>query len=282
VLEIAIASGKGGTGKTTLSTNLARVLSASHAVSYVDCDVEAPNGGLFLQPRIDQRIPVYRPVPKVDESRCDFCGECSDFCQYNAIAVLKERVIVFPELCHGCGGCLMVCPRDAISERQQPIGVVELGEAGSVAFAAGRLRIGETATVRLIRELRERARKAEITILDAPPGTSCPVVTSVYGVDVVVLVTEPTPFGLHDLRVAVETMRKLGIPMGVVVNRAGIGDNRVEEYCRREEVPIWGRIPDERQVAEAYSRGELASEVLPEFRERIEAIAGRLLQEVAA
>jgi len=191
-------------------------------------------------------------------------------------------VIVFPELCHGCGGCLMVCPRDAISERQQPIGVVELGEAGSVAFAAGRLRIGETATVRLIRELRERARKAEITILDAPPGTSCPVVTSVYGVDVVVLVTEPTPFGLHDLRVAVETMRKLGIPMGVVVNRAGIGDNRVEEYCRREEVPIWGRIPDERQVAEAYSRGELASEVLPEFRERIEAIAGRLLQEVAA
>lgn len=280
--RIAIASGKGGTGKTTLGTNLARILSTSHSVSYVDCDVEAPNGRLFLHPRIDEKITVYRPVPYVDESKCDFCGECSQFCQYHAIAVLNRRVVVFPELCHGCGGCLMVCPRNAISERESPIGVIESGEADGIRFIEGRLAIGETSSVRLIREVLHRAQDSEMMILDAPPGTSCPVVASIHGADTVVLVTEPTPFGLHDLKIAVQVARRLDIRAGVVVNRVGVGDERVEDYCRKEGVPIWGRIPDDRRVAEAYSRGELACETVPGFREQIEGIAGRLMVEVAA
>lgn len=282
MLQLAIASGKGGTGKTTLSTSLARVLSARYAVNYVDCDVEAPNGALFLRPKIEKHITAYRPVPYVDELQCDLCGECSRFCQYHAITVLKDRVLVFPELCHGCGGCTLVCPRDAITERERPIGTIELGNAGGIGFARGLLAIGETSSVRLIHELRRRAGRREITILDAPPGSSCPVVTTINGADLVVLVTEPTPFGLHDLRVAVRMVRQLDIPMGVVVNRVGIGDEGVERYCRDEKVPIWGRIRDDRKVAEAYSRGEMPSATVAGFREQVEQIASRLTAGVPA
>ncbi len=280
MLQIAIASGKGGTGKTTLSTSLARILSAKYPVNYVDCDVEAPNGALFLKPKIEQRLPAYRPVPVVDHSRCDLCGECSSFCQYHAITVLKDRVLVFPELCHGCGGCTLVCPRNAITEREQQIGTIELGDAGGIGFAQGLLSIGETSSVRLIHELRHRAGRREITILDAPPGSSCPVVTTINGSDLVILVTEPTPFGLHDLKVAVRMVRQLEIPMGVVLNRVGIGDEGVEQYCRDENVPIWGRILDDRKVAEAYSRGEMPGETVVGFREQVEQLASRLTQEV--
>jgi len=282
LLQLAIASGKGGTGKTTLSTSLARVLSSGYAVNYVDCDVEAPNGALFLKPKIEQRITAYRPVPDVGASRCDLCGECSRFCRYHAITVLRDRVLVFPELCHGCGGCTLVCPRDAITEREQPIGTIELGSAGEIGFARARLAIGETASVRLIHELRRRVGSREITILDAPPGSSCPVVTTVNGADVVVLVTEPTPFGLHDLEGAVRMVRQLEIPLGVVINRVGIGDEGVERYCREENVPIWGRILDDRRVAEAYSRGEMPGDTVAGFREQVQQIAARLRAEAPA
>ena len=284
MFSIAVASGKGGTGKTILSTNLARICADRHSLSvqYVDCDVEAPDGHLFLKPDIRRRITVTQPVPFVDESRCNYCGDCSQFCHFNAIAVLNQRVLVFPELCHGCGGCSKVCAEGAVIERERPIGVIGLGTAGKVAFAQGRLAIGETATVRLIGELRRHVHDSDIAILDAPPGTTCPTVASIRNVDAVVLVTEPTAFGLHDLRLAVEMTRTLGIPMGVVVNRVGLGDDRVDEYCQAEGVPIWGRIPDDREVAEAYSRGDLACEAVPSFRSHIEQFAERLISEMAA
>jgi MinD superfamily P-loop ATPase len=282
MFSIAVASGKGGTGKTTISTNLARLFVERFATQYVDCDVEAPNGHLFLKPGVRQAMTVCRPVPAIDESACTHCGVCGDFCRFHALAVLSNRVLVFPELCHGCGGCAKVCDAGAVLERELPIGTIEFGQSGRLAFAGGRLAVGETASVRLIRELRRRTRPHEITILDAPPGTTCPVVATVRGVDAVVLVAEPTPFGLHDLRLAVEMGRQLEIPMGVVINRDGVGDERVAEYCAAERLPVWARIPEDRRVAEAYARGELACEVVPAFRRRLEQLAACLMREAAA
>jgi len=282
VFTIAFASGKGGTGKTTISTNLAWLCAERLATQYVDCDVDAPNGRLFLKPKIRQAITVYRPVPDIDESACTHCGVCGEFCRFHALAVLSSRVLVFPELCHGCGGCVKVCDARAVLEREHPIGTIEFGESGRLAFAEGRLAVGETASVRLIRELRRRARPHEMTILDAPPGTSCPVVAAIRGAHAAVLVAEPTPFGLHDLRLAVEMTRQLEIPVGVVINRDGVGEERLAEYCAAERVPIWGRIAEDRLVAESYARGELACQVVPAFRRRLEQLAASLVREVAA
>lgn len=279
---IAVASGKGGTGKTTISTNLARVCAERCATQYADCEVEAPNGHLFLQPEIRESITVCRPVPVIDELACAHCGECGDFCRNHALAVLADRVLVFPELCRGCGGCMQVCVAGAVRERDRPIGAIELGQADRVSFTQGRLAVGETASVRLVRGLRRRQEPCEAAILDAAPGTICPVVATIRDTDLVLLVTEPRPFGLHDLNLAVEMVRQFGLPTGVVINRAGIGDERVERYCQPEGLPVWVRIPEERRVAEAYSRGELACEAVPGFRGRIEQLASRLLCEVGA
>jgi len=271
---IAVASGKGGTGKTTVATNLATTAAESgRKVQLLDCDVEAPNSHLFLRPGIERSETVGVPIPKVDEEKCDACGECGKICQYSAIVSLKTKPLVFPELCHGCGGCKLVCPRGAITETPREVGVVEEGPAGDVAFAGGRLRIGEAMAPPLIKAVKERANDDGLVIIDAPPGTSCPVIEALRGADFVLLVTEPTPFGLNDLTIAVDTVRKLGLPFAVVVNRAAPERQSVRIYCDDEGIDILAELPDDRRVAEAYSRGELAARAVPEFATRFRAVA---------
>lgn len=263
---IAIASGKGGTGKTTVTTNLAQVaVDQGLKVSYLDCDVEEPNGHIFLKPKLTQKISVSVPVPVVDEDKCTACGKCKEICQYGAIAVLGKTVITFPNLCHGCGVCTLVCPTGAITEAGREVGIVEEGTAGGIRFVHGRLRIGEAMSPPLIREVKKRAHEQEVTIIDAPPGTSCPVIQSVRGTNYVVLVTEPTPFGLNDLKLAVDMLRVLKLQFGVVINRADIGDQAVFDYCANESIEVLLQIPDDRRIAEAYSRGQIAIQALPEY-----------------
>lgn len=264
-MKLAIASGKGGTGKTTVAVNLAQV--SGPRVQLLDCDVEEPNAHLFLKGTLHEKESVCIPIPHVDASLCDGCGECGRFCQYHAIVSLnKTTAMVFPEMCHGCGGCAQVCPRRAIHEEGKPIGVVETIEARNVTLIQGRLDVGVAMAPPLVRAVKARLYDGVPSILDAPPGTSCPMVATIRGTDFVVLVTEPTPFGLHDLGLAVETVRQTGIPFGVVVNRLGAGDDRVHSFCREQAIPILLEIPDDRRVAEAYSRGELIVEALPEYR----------------
>lgn len=278
--QLAIASGKGGTGKTTVSTNLALALSQRMAVQYIDCDVEAPNGHLFLKPEIAGRIPVSRLVPKINQIRCQHGGDCSDFCAYQALASLPDKTIVYPEMCHSCGGCVRICPTGAIREVEHRIGTVMVGRAGAVEFVQGEMIVRETATVPMIRAVRKHTAEEGMAILDAPPGTTCPMVASVRGVDAVLLVTDPTPFGLHDLKLAVEALQELSLPAAVLVNRSGIGDGRVDEYCDSAGLPIWGRIPDDRGVAEAYSRGANLYEEAPVMRKAMDQLAERVLREV--
>ena len=261
---VAIASGKGGTGKTTVAVNLARC--AQGSVSLLDCDVEEPNCHIFVKPEIHSREAVTVLVPVVDESKCTACGECGRICQYHAIVSLKTEPLVFPEMCHGCGGCMRVCPTEAITEVPREVGVVEIGRSGGVAFVRGVLHVGEAMAPPVIRAVKRHIAREGLTIIDAPPGTSCPVIASVRGSDFVVLVTEPTPFGLHDLQLAVETVRQLDLPFGVVINRSDAGDERVALYCKEEGIPVLAEIPDDRRIAEAYSRGEIAVDVLPDVR----------------
>jgi MinD superfamily P-loop ATPase len=254
---ICIASGKGGTGKTTIATNLAVVLAREGLqVQLLDADVEAPNCHLFLNPEIEREFSVELLVPEIDESRCTFCGECAQVCEFNAIAVFGKSVLVFPELCHACGGCVLACPESAITEKGHKTGVVRTGHAGSLRFVSGELAIGEAKSTPIIREVKKH-RIDGLNIIDAPPGTSCPVVEAVKDANYVLLVTEPTPFGLNDLVLAVEMVRKLSRPFGVVINRADVGDDRIVRYCRREGIPILLEIPERRAIAEAYSSGRL-------------------------
>jgi MinD superfamily P-loop ATPase len=263
---IAVASGKGGTGKTTVAVNLA--LALGEGVDLLDCDVEEPNAHLFLHPIFEQSERVEMPVPRVDLELCTFCRKCAEICRYHALAVVGKKVLVFPELCHGCGGCSAVCPVGAISETGRELGLLNFGRRDAIGFVNGQLRVGEAMSPPLIKRVRLGADSNRITIIDAPPGTSCPVIAAMSGVDFVLLVTEPTPFGLHDLQLAVEAVRVLGIPCGLVINRADIGDNRVFEYAGKEKLPILLTIPFERRIAEAYSRGNNIIEEFPEWRER--------------
>jgi MinD superfamily P-loop ATPase len=273
-LRVAIASGKGGTGKTTVAVNLA--LSLPGRVQLLDCDVEAPNVHLFLHPSVEISEPAGIPVPVVDPELCNNCGECSRLCQYNAIVSLSTGTLVFPELCHGCGGCALICPERAITEKLRPIGVVEQGTARGLRTVHGCLNVGEALVPPLIRQVRAKADPEAIVLIDAPPGTSCPMITAVRGCDYVILVTEPTPFGLNDLGLAVEAVRALGIPCGIVVNRVGIGDGRVHDYCAAENLEILLEIPDDRRVAEAYARGIPTLDAVPELRSRFLQLASRL------
>ncbi|HNR98403.1 MAG TPA: ATP-binding protein [Planctomycetota bacterium] len=261
---IAIASGKGGTGKTTLAVNLARAFDAD--IQLLDCDVEEPNAHLFLPAEPRERTVVTMPIPEVDARLCDGCGECARVCRYNAIVGAGAAPLVFPELCHGCGGCAYICPRKAIREVPKRIGVIETFRSGKIDLVHGRLDVGVAMAPPLIRAVKDRRRNGAPAIIDAPPGTSCPVVAAIQGAEAVVLVTEPTPFGLHDLALAVDLVRAFRLPFGVVVNRAGSGDDRVRLFCAREKIPLLAEIPDDRRIAEAYARGALIVEALPEYR----------------
>ena len=262
---VSVASGKGGTGKTLVATSLA--LSLESQVQFLDCDVEEPNAHIFLKPSIKHQEAVSVPIPQVDEQKCTFCGKCAEVCVYNAIAVLPKKVLVFPELCHGCGACSYLCPEGAISEVGREIGVLEMGYSGEIEFIHGRLAIGEMMSPPLIGRVKEHIDPRKTVIIDVPPGTSCPVVEAVKGSDFCLLVTEPTPFGLNDLALAVEVLKKLSIPCGVLINRTGVGDNKVEEYCKEEGIPILLHIPLDTEIARNYSRGITLVQGMPQWHQ---------------
>jgi MinD superfamily P-loop ATPase len=265
---LSIASGKGGTGKTTIAVNLAQSLSEFSPVQFLDCDVEEPNAHFFLKPQIHTDKSVFLPVPEIIEEKCNYCGKCAEVCAYNALAVLKDAVLVFPELCHGCGGCSLLCPENAIEEKNQRIGSIELGKADNIQFIHGKLDIGQAMSPPVIKAVKNHADSGQITIIDAPPGTSCPVIEAVKGSDASLLVTEPTPFGLNDLRLAVETLRELKIPFGVVINRSDIGDDQVKFYCQKEDIPVLMTIPMDKDIAVAYSKGQSIVETQPEYKKK--------------
>ena len=279
---ISVASGKGGTGKTTVSTNLALALALEGIVKadvqLFDCDVEEPNVHLFMHPSVDSSEPVIAPVPTIDHEKCTFCKKCSDICRYGALAVLKSKVLVFENLCHSCGGCLEICPEGAVIEKERVLGMVEKGRIGVIDFAQGLLEIGQVMVPPVIKEVKSNARSEAITIIDAPPGTSCPVIAAMKGADAVVLVTEPTPFGLHDLKLAVETVRILDLPHGVVINRAGLGNDEVKEYCATEGVPVLMEIPFDKKIAQVYSRGDLVVNAIPEYKAKFRELYNNIVK----
>jgi MinD superfamily P-loop ATPase len=262
---ITVASGKGGTGKTTVAVNLALSL---ENVQLLDCDVEEPNSHILLQPTITETEPVYTKVPVISEDLCVYCGKCSKFCVYNALFVAPKTVMVFPELCHSCGGCMLVCPKNAITERKRQIGVIKKGEAKGVEIVYGELNVGEAMAVPLIKAVKNQIKKDKTVVIDAPPGTACSLVASVHKTEYCILVTEPTPFGLHDLKITVQVLKDIGVPMGVVINRAGIGDRKVYEYCKKEKIPLLMEIPFSQNIAELYSRGVPFVSEMPEWKEK--------------
>jgi len=295
---ITVASGKGGTGKTTVATALALAAAArARPVYLLDCDVEEPNAHLFVNPAIESERAVGILTPVVDAEKCDGCRHCAEVCSFNAIAAYGRTVLVFNELCHGCGNCSNLCPTGAIREELRPTGSVERGWAGGVKaadgwaggtgaihFIRGTLNVGEAMAVPVIREVKKEARDAPrgaLVIIDAPPGTSCPTVECLKGADYALLVTEPTPFGLHDLKLAVEVARdQLGRRVGVIINRDGLGDGRTEDYCRGEGIPVLMKIPHDRRIAVAYSDGIPLTEALDGYTEKFRALLERLATEV--
>jgi len=285
---ITVASGKGGTGKTTIATSLALSLAQNRTNDgmplFLDCDVEAPNAYLFLNPILEKRQDVNVLIPEVDMAKCTYCGRCAEVCQWHAIAVLGQKLLVFPQLCHGCGSCTLACPEHAIIEVPNPIGVLEFGFVGKdMAFAHGVLNVGEPMAVPIIRELKKQLLgplagrpESRWVIIDASPGTTCPVVESMRDVDFVLLVTEPTPFGLHDLRLAAQVAQRLGIPSGVVINREGIGDTGVEAFCQETGIPILMHIPLDQHIAEGVARGTPLVRIFPEYVERFQELGAQI------
>ncbi len=286
-MKVAIASGKGGTGKTLVSTSLAWLLARDERrVAYVDADVEEPNGHLFLHPDLCDRQRYARPVPDLVGETCSGCGECQRFCQSNAILALPDRVMVFPELCSSCGGCLLACNESALTERPREIGTVESGTAwtesrGPIRFLAATLDVGEARATPLIRGVLERIEWPGIALIDAPPGTSCSVMEIVRKVDLVVLVTEPTPLGLHDLTLAVEMTRALGKPVTAVINRSDLGDDRTRQYLLSQQIELAAEIPFRPELAAAYARGEIAAAASPELQSLLMPLGRRLIAEAS-
>lgn len=275
-MMISIASGKGGTGKTLVATSLASALKDKYKVQLLDCDVEEPNDHIFMKPEILNSYPVSIPVPEIDKDKCTLCGKCAQVCAYHAIAIMGESALTFIELCHGCGACSYLCPEKAIVEVPNEIGIVETGKADSVEFGHGKLSIGQAMAPPIIRKVKSLANNDHLVIIDASPGTSCPVVEAIKDSDFCLLVTEPTPFGLNDLMLAVEMVREIGIPCGVVLNRAGVGDGKTQDYCARENVPVLMTIPLDTNIASLYSRGVLLVDGMPEYRERFIDLYGKI------
>lgn len=275
---LSVASGKGGTGKTTVAVNLALSLGN---IQFLDCDVEEPNAHIFIHHEVEEVKPVYIPIPKVDERLCDHCGKCSDFCEYHAIIVVQSKIMVFSELCHGCGGCTLVCPKSAITEEKKQVGVVKKGISREIDFVYGELNLGEPMPLPVVHAVKNETEWGKTVIVDVPPGTSCPVIASVYKTDYCILVTEPTPFGLHDLKLMVEVLREIKIRHGVVINKAGIGDKKVYEFCEKEKIPILLEIPYEKKIAELYSQSIPFSLEMPEWRSKFAALFQKV-KELAA
>ncbi|MFC1669579.1 ATP-binding protein [Spirochaetota bacterium] len=269
-MQVAIASGKGGTGKTTISTAMAGYIGGRGLpVRVIDCDVEEPNVNLFLKTDIEKKIPVHTLVPSVDDDKCNGCEQCSTICQFSAIVMVKDKPLVFPDMCHSCGGCFLACPREAITEIRKEIGFIEKGNINNIKYIGGRLNIKEAMSPPLIKAVKEDIDNNMINIIDSPPGTSCPVIESIKGSDYVALVTEPTPFGLNDLELAVNMVREIALPFGVIINRADIGDSRVNDYCKKENIDIIASIPDSKKVAKGYSKGELIEVFINEFQDEL-------------
>lgn len=273
---ITVASGKGGTGKTTVAVNMALSL---ENVQILDCDVEEPNAHILLQPNITELQPVCTKFPVISEELCVYCGKCSKFCAYNALFVAPKTAMVFPELCHSCGGCAIVCPKNAITEKERQIGIIKKGEVKGVEIVYGELNVGEAMAVPLIRAVKNEMKSNKTVIIDAPPGTACSLVASVHKTDYCILVTEPTPFGLHDLKITVQVLKEIGIPMGVVINRAGLGDRKVYDYCKKENIPLLMEIPFDKKIAELYSRGVPFVAEMPEWKEKFQNIRDTIQKE---
>lgn len=282
-MKIAIASGKGGTGKTTIATNLVcSIARMGKDVQYLDCDVEEPNGHIFLKPDIEETRNVTIGVPEVDTELCNGCGKCGQLCQYSAIICLKDKALVFQQLCHSCGGCMLVCPTGAIKEKPKEIGFVDIGAANGVKFGQGRLKIGDIHTPSLIKRVKGNSLDDCVVIIDVPPGTSCPVIEAVKGVDFVLLVTEPTPFGLNDLKLAVGMVRELKLPFAVVINQSDLGDDQVQQYCDGENIQIILEIPNDRRIAKAYSVGKMIVDVMPEYENEFAGLYESVLENLEA
>jgi len=274
---ISIASGKGGTGKTTVATNLALSLGKAQLI---DCDVEEPNANIFLKADISESVDVTVEIPKIDKTKCDFCGKCSEFCEYNALAVVPSDALVFPELCHSCGGCGLVCPQNAISWDKRIIGKIEHGVINDFDFYHGLLNVGEIMAIPVLKALKKKVDAGKNVILDAPPGTSCPMIETTNGSDYCILVTEPTPFGLHDLKLAVDVVRHLHIPFGVIINRDGVGDKKAELYCQHEKIPVLMKIPHSKEIAYLYSKGIPFVKELPVWRKEFIKLFKTICEEV--
>ena len=274
---IAVLSGKGGTGKTTVAVNLALSLKEEEQIVLIDADVEEPNAAIYLEPELalDEAIPVTVPVPEIDTKLCDYCGRCADVCQFGALAVIPVKVLIFQELCHGCGGCALACPKGAIREIPRQIGTVEKGRSGRLEFWQGRLNIGEPFAVPVTRRLKKEIAKLGrryAVIVDSPPGAGCTVVEAIRGSDYALLVTEPTPFGRHDLGIALKLVRQMKIPHGVIINRAGGGNEIIEELCAKDGIPVLLKIPFTTQLASLGARGIPFSKVLPFWQEKFDQV----------
>lgn len=274
---ISVASGKGGTGKTTVATNLAFSLGK---IQFIDCDVEEPNANVFLKAAINEKEEVAVEIPEINEDKCNHCGKCADFCMYNALAVVPSKALVFPELCHSCRGCKLVCPNDAIRWHERVVGMVEHGSVDGIDFYQGLLNVGEIQSIPVIKSLKQKIDRTRNVILDAPPGTSCPVIETIRSSDYCILVAESTPFGLHDLKLAVNVVRHLSLPFGVIINRDGVGDKKVELYCQSEKIPVLMKIPHSEEIAHFYSNGVLFAEKLPIWRNRFKQVFDRIQKEV--
>lgn len=273
-MQIVVGSGKGGTGKTLISTSLAR--STKENLHFLDCDVEEPNSHIFLQPALTETSECTVTVPEIDLNKCTLCGKCRDICRFNAITMFGSTIMTFPDMCHSCGGCFLVCQDNAIREKKRLVGHVESGSSGNIHFTHGKMRVGEAMAVPLIKAVKKKGPEDGLVIIDAPPGTSCPFVETVSDADYVILVTEPTPFGLHDLQLTVIVLRSLKKNFGVIINRADLGNQRVQEWCKREKIPLLMEIPFERTIAEGYARGNTLPQSMPSLVPSLQ----QLLQEI--